>query len=701
MRTLTISFGGRHHAEVTKTRQVEWPQLVGWLTAEPPETATKEDKGWYCTAEFSDDYRHSDNYVARHAITLDFDHVDPWAFDAVAELLKDFAFAQYTTFSHTDEKPRFRVVMPLSRPAGYDEFQAVVRRVGEMIGIELVARESFTPCQFMFAPCRPVGSDNWRSHWNLEGMWVDVDATLATYADWTNRDSWPRRQEHDRPSDLENKVSPLDKPGIVGAFCRAFSISKAIEHFGLPYVPTAVEGRWTYTAGSRPEGAIVYDDDTKLHSHHDTDPARGQSNAFDLVRAHRFHTLDDSQALALPVTERPSYRAMCKLAQEQPELQQATAKEDFQALGPIPADFEPLTPQQETQAHERSATLFRHVSDLLKNPTRPRWLIRDVLERAVTTLMIGPPGSFKSFIALDWALRVATTLNEPVCVVSAEGGDLDRRVRAWFIRFCPERSPDEVPLFVLERRLNLAEKEGIDLIRADCVALNIRPVLFVLDTFSKLSGGIDENDNADVKAFLGKIESGLKRADTAFDATVILVHHTGHGDQSRGRGASTFKADAEGENIVTRDATKPIVTVSRARFKASPDQPPLAYQATSIDLGYSDDDGHALTSLVMEPIEPPKAKSRKQAPQGANQVIVFDTLRDLAHDVGNGLVPQHTLLQCSMAKLPEDNEKADNRRKNMKSAIEQLISKKLIFLHPNNHVALHDVQVATEEAWLE
>ena len=52
------------------------------------------------------------------------------------------------------------------------------------------------------------------------------------------------------------------------------------------------ESRWTYAMGSRPEGVIIYDGGAKLHSHHDTDVARGQHNAFDLVRLHKFGDLD-------------------------------------------------------------------------------------------------------------------------------------------------------------------------------------------------------------------------------------------------------------------------------------------------------------------------------------------------------------------------------------------------------------------------
>ena len=67
------------------------------------------------------------------------------------------------------------------------------------------------------------------------GAPVDVDRVLSSYADWTNRASWPRRKDHDRVSEAEQSPDPRQKPGVIGAFCRAYSVVDAIEAFDLPY----------------------------------------------------------------------------------------------------------------------------------------------------------------------------------------------------------------------------------------------------------------------------------------------------------------------------------------------------------------------------------------------------------------------------------------------------------------------------------
>lgn len=234
MRTLCISFGVANPATITKVSHLDWPSFATWLTTMPPELDDKAARGWYIPAEFDPVYRDSQNFVGRHAITFDFDHVNIDTWGNVLLEWEGVAFAIYTTFSHTADRPRFRVVMPLSRPAGYDEFQAVARKVAADVGIELIARESFVPAQMMFAPARPLGG-HFAAHVN-EGSWLDVDSVLAEYADWTDEKSWPARKDGDNVhAAAAEKVDPREKPGIIGEFNRAFSISQAIERFELPY----------------------------------------------------------------------------------------------------------------------------------------------------------------------------------------------------------------------------------------------------------------------------------------------------------------------------------------------------------------------------------------------------------------------------------------------------------------------------------
>ena len=80
-----------------------------------------------------------------------------------------------------------------------------------------------------------------------------------------------------------------EKRGIIGAFCRAHSITNVLTHIlSDRYTPTEQDDRYTFIGGSTTGGLVVYDDKYAF-SHHATDPAGGKlCNAFDLVRWHQF-----------------------------------------------------------------------------------------------------------------------------------------------------------------------------------------------------------------------------------------------------------------------------------------------------------------------------------------------------------------------------------------------------------------------------
>lgn len=672
MNKLIISLGrGNNLAAITAVKELTWAELCTRFSAPPPVSDDKSSAGWYCPAEFRPVYRDSKNFVARYALTFDYDKIDQWDLTEIEEAYKNFAYVLYTTASHAPEKPRVRMLFPLSRPATLDEFCCVTRTIGSRFDLEKLARESDTPAQMMFLPTRKADGEFWvRVH---EGNVVDVDGVLGGYDDWTDRSKWPVRLRADSVGAIE-ATPPDEKSGVVGDFCRAFRVPDAIARFELPYVPGSTEDRFTYALGSRPDGLRIYDDGLKGHSDHDTDPANGQSNAFDLVRLHRFGTLDSPEDLAKPITERPSYRAMVKLAMDQPEIQQATVAQEFVDLGPLP--LEDSRTEAAGGASETSGSplvLARPLVDVLNTPSMPRWLLRDKLEAGVIALMAGPRGSYKSFIALDWAMSVSVKQNAPVYVVSAEGADFDRRSRAWLNTFAVGRTPGEVPLYVLERRLDLNTHENIELIRQDCQRLGVRPQLFVLDTFSKLSGGLDENSNTDVKAFIGRLDNGLKRA---YDATVLLIAHTGHTDKGRARGASALEADTDAAYIVVRNDTTKSVMVTRQRFKSSPELEPLWLKTQQVELGYVDADGMPVNSLVLKPTDAPRSKAENGLTE--NQTSALRTSQHELAGAHGGEMPMDALVAKLAETMVATPGKRDQRDKRAAKVIESLIAKKVL-----------------------
>ena len=252
----------------------------------------------------------------RYLVTLDADSPsEDFLFD-LDMCLGGKEYVLYSTHSHTKETPHYRIIVPVDRAMSPDEFQAVSRRMADDIGIEMFDSSTHQAERLMYWPSCPKDAEYVYQHG--EGDLVSVDAYLATYHDWRDTSFWPisAKESAIRLSDAHKQGNPLEKKGLLGAFCRCYSITEAIAKF-LPdvYTPTQVEDRYTYAAGSTVGGLVIYDNDTFAYSNHATDPVGGKLvNAFDLVRLHKFGDRDKDDTLK--ITEQPSYKAMIDFANE-------------------------------------------------------------------------------------------------------------------------------------------------------------------------------------------------------------------------------------------------------------------------------------------------------------------------------------------------------------------------------------------------
>lgn len=273
---------------------------------------------------------------------------------------------------------------------------------------------------------------------------------------------------------------------------------------------------------------------------------------------------------------------------------------------------------------------FRHLSDIVAERREPDWLLHKVLEANVIAVLAGPRGSFKSFVALDWAMRVAMA-GHGVLMLSGEGAGLDRRADAWMRAHGEGQDLAGLAFYALERPLNLRLDVELEELTEAIAQLQEPPRFIVIDTFSKYSAGIDENDNGEVSTFL----AGLSELRLRFGSTVLLVAHSGHGDARRPRGASALMANPDAEYIIERAAAPAMtLSVSRDRFKDSPSLDPLGYEAVVVDLGRVDQYGEVVTSLALQPCGPP-VRALKQ-PGGKIQRQLLTGLRNLQRDSKTG-----------------------------------------------------------------
>ena len=94
----------------------------------------------------------------------------------------------------------------------------------------------------------------------ITGDLLDPDMVLAKYTDWHNTAEWPvsKRQQTIVRRDMKKQADPLEKPGVVGAFCRAYSITEAIDTFLTDvYKHSAMTGRYDYIPADSQAGVVT------------------------------------------------------------------------------------------------------------------------------------------------------------------------------------------------------------------------------------------------------------------------------------------------------------------------------------------------------------------------------------------------------------------------------------------------------------
>lgn len=692
-RKLIVSFGSGQHlpgneqlAIITAVSSDTWDAFAKLLTTTPPETEDKASRGWYCPAEFSVRRRHGTNLVARHALTFDYDVIAPADLKTIQDAFKGHAYAIYTTGSHTAAAPRIRVVMPLSRPASAAEFCAVSRRIADLAGIELTARESHKPAQMYFQPTRKPGAKFFgRVH---EGPWVDVDTVLAEYDDWTDRTKWPKHKVgDDQYSSDELPPAPNTKTGLVGDFCRAFDVPAAIEKFDLPYEKTASSDRYTYTSGSRAEGAVLYDDGQKLHSHHDSDPANGQHNAYDLVRLHKFGELDAGHSGDL--ASLPSTKAMASFVRALPEIASVQAMSEFEVL-PAQEAGVPATAEKVSEPKKKRFEVIPAAEFAVGSPLA--WIIKSLLPKAELVVLYGESGAGKSFLALDLCASVSRgvpwqelkTVPGRVIYVCAEGtGGFRNRLQAYARKH--DVSLTTLPAVVPDAPNLLDVDDVLDLCRS--VAQLGRADLVVVDTLAATTPGGNENSGED----MGKVLAHCKSMHKATGALILLVHHSGKDATKGARGWSGLKAAADAEIEVTRNGDFRTVRVSK--MKDGQDGQQWTFKLMPVLLGI-DDDGDEISSCVIECVEPPAESATPGL--GIRQKMVLDLARDIEAQKGDCYVSD--LLDKAIEQMPLDAGKRDYRRQHARKAMQVLLDRKHLHLQGPDRVSTSSaVQATTEE----
>ena len=338
MRDLAIAYGASRKAYRWSNKTTSFDALKQRLkvTLYTPESAEEyaamstaerdqaKDHGGFVAGVLIGGRRKVDAVEKRSMISLDGDRIDA-AFLEEYERRMPWTSALYTTHSSTPEKPRARIVIPLTRDVSPDEFAAVSRYVAQMLGIDFFDECSYLTNQLMFWPSTP--SNGTFDFKETDGPWLDPDDILSAHPEWKDPTRLPTssRESQARVASGKKQQDPLTKDGVVGLFNRAFfPIQTALETFLADvYEPTVSDQRWHLIESSSMAGVEVKEDKF-VYSHHAKDPAYLKlCSAFDIVRIHKFGDLD----------EKASFTAMRDFAMSLDEVKVLAANEKLEEAG--------------------------------------------------------------------------------------------------------------------------------------------------------------------------------------------------------------------------------------------------------------------------------------------------------------------------------------------------------------------------------
>lgn len=320
---IDIATAHKRYSKKWKNKRTHWQDLVNrcadterttetmgeYLKMTREEQSGIKDVGGFVGGYLSGGVRKNQSVMYRSVATLDIDY-------GTAEAWEDFTMAYsfgamlYSTHKHTKEKPRYRLVFPLSRQVSPIEYEPLCRKIAADIGIELFDITTYQLARLFYWPSTAKDGDFVFEY--QDGPACDVDKILSTYINYKDVSEWPlsSRESDVIAREVKKAGDPLEKPGLIGAFNRTYTIEEIIELFlSDVYEPTGHDGRYTYKLGSVAGGLVCYESKF-AYSHHETDPASRQlCNAFDLVRIHKFGIQDEGSKIT-DVTKMPSYLKM-------------------------------------------------------------------------------------------------------------------------------------------------------------------------------------------------------------------------------------------------------------------------------------------------------------------------------------------------------------------------------------------------------
>lgn len=276
-------------------------------------------------------------------------------------------------------------------------------------------------------------------------------------------------------------------------------------------------------------------------------------------------------------------------------------------------------------SHSPKFTLYTRAGLAAMEP--PVWLIPDLLQEDTFSILYGSWGTFKSFLALDIALSVATgsstatrrpwpEISSPgnVLYIAGEGQRaLDNRIRAWEVTHNAGVRVNGItvihPVPLAARELEWEEFTTL----AESEHKEYR--LVVIDTTSRAMAGINEN----AQEHASKLSLMAQFMQKRLKCSVLGIGHTGHNAKADHKaGSREFENASDALISVERQGKEQFATLNNPKQKDAPEwEKPRTIKLALVDLGNGES---SLAAVLPDASEIPKPAAKDKA-DGFNPVV--------------------------------------------------------------------------------
>lgn len=609
----TVAANGMHPAKATKAQRNKLKAQAALITPFNGNAKTKEAAQQASYSVIAQD--HDDDNKSEADIR------------AIYAALK-VPYLAFTTSSHTDDAPRWKVLIPLAAPCNAEQHGTISRGLAQSLNTDTAQARTQ---QGFYAPHKLSEDAPYSFIDELDSYPpVDIKDTAHPFTAEVMQ-GWAELEAIEKEKDDAAALAPVKKlqpsntegAGIIGKISEYFSHDMRGVMQQRQYKGNVGKMLRPYSSSGAPAVRLFNEGtpEVRAYSHHGADDPLSALN-------HNGHALDlpavicaldfnnDISAMVkhyAPIVDPDGQKERIDDWRKKKAIEKNiffshgfTQNEAGDWIGDASGEPPPAEVLEKvSQAVEQTTATFEPIPDswdLAADAKPARYLVDGILEEDAHGILGGASMTYKSFLVkrLAYSLCSGTPFAGrevykagAVVYVCGEGqGAINRRLKALLIK----HGKPKHPIHVITSGVSLTCPDSMGRLLERIKPL--KPVLVIFDTFASLSGGIEENSNSEVGEALNRVRDTCRIAG----ASSLIVHHFGKNAEQGFRGASAFTNNVDFAFTAHKrggeDAKESGLTCHKMKdgeaFKE------MFFKADVVPLGIYDQKGKESTSLILE-----------------------------------------------------------------------------------------------------